>query len=138
MAIAKALADENRVRMLMALRWQELCLCQIIELFRLAPSTTSQHMSILRQAGLVEGRKSGRWMHYRLAGKETSDTIGRVLTWILETLADDPQVMRDAERLREILQGDSRSLCESPSPPIGAAPPNAPRGTARAKPRCER
>lgn len=56
MAIAKALADENRVRLLLALQKQELCVCQLIELIGLAPSTVSKHMSILRQARLVEAR----------------------------------------------------------------------------------
>ena len=68
MAIAKALADENRVRLLLALQKQELCVCQLIELIGLAPSTVSKHMSILRQARLVEARKEGRWVYYRPAG----------------------------------------------------------------------
>ena len=54
MNITKALADANRVRMLLALRGRELCVCQITELFGLAPSTMSKHLSILYQAGLVD------------------------------------------------------------------------------------
>ena len=67
--ITKALAEENRVRILLALEVEELCVCQIIELLELAPSTVSKHMSVLRQARLVDGRKEGRWMYYRLAKK---------------------------------------------------------------------
>jgi ArsR family transcriptional regulator len=51
MNITKALADENRVRTLLALRKGELCVCQTTEL-GLAPSTVSKHLSILYQAGL--------------------------------------------------------------------------------------
>ena len=69
MNITKALADENRVRALLALRHGELCVCRITELFGLAVSTVSKHLSILYQAGLVESRKEGRWMYYRLPGK---------------------------------------------------------------------
>ncbi len=50
MAITKALADENRIRILLALDGRELCVCQIIELLGLAPSTVSKHMSVLSQA----------------------------------------------------------------------------------------
>ena len=50
MAITKALADENRVRILLALRQGESCVCQIVELLGLATSTISKHMSILKQA----------------------------------------------------------------------------------------
>lgn len=117
MSITKALADENRVRMLLALRDRELCLCQIVELVVLAPSTASKHMSILRQARLVEGRKSGRWMYYRLAGKDAPEAAQQALAWVMESLASDPRVVRDAKRLQEILQLDAQSLCESQCPP---------------------
>ena len=66
MNITKALADENRVRILAALKNRELCVCQIIDLLQLAPSTVSKHLSILRQARLLAVRKTGRWAYYRL------------------------------------------------------------------------
>jgi DNA-binding transcriptional ArsR family regulator len=50
LSITKALSDENRVRILIALSHGELCVCQVIELMKLAPSTVSKHMSILKQA----------------------------------------------------------------------------------------
>ena len=56
LAITKALSDANRVRVLMGLTTGELCVCQIIEMLSLAPSTVSKHMSVLRQARLVESR----------------------------------------------------------------------------------
>lgn len=59
MSVIKALADENRARILLALGGRELCVCQIVELLGLAPSTVSKHMSILKQARLVDGRKQG-------------------------------------------------------------------------------
>ena len=51
--ITKALAEENRLRILIALENQDLCVCQLIELLKLAPSTVSKHVSILRQARLI-------------------------------------------------------------------------------------
>jgi ArsR family transcriptional regulator, arsenate/arsenite/antimonite-responsive transcriptional repressor len=112
MAISKALGDENRVRMLLALRKQELCLCQIVELVGLAPSTVSKHMSILRQSRLVEGRKAGRWQYYRLAGPNVSPTIRQAIEWVRKSLADDPRAVGDAERLERILQLDPQELCK--------------------------
>ena len=112
MAITKALADENRVRMLLCLRKRELCLCQIIELIGLAPSTVSKHMSILRQARLVEGRKQGRWQYYRLAGPNASPVVRRAIQWVRESLADDLQAVGDAERLEHVLQLDPQELCK--------------------------
>ena len=72
MRITKALADENRVRMLLMLKGGELCVCQITELFGLAPSTISKHLSILYQAGLAESRKDGRWIYFRLPDRRGS------------------------------------------------------------------
>jgi ArsR family transcriptional regulator len=110
MNITKALADENRVRMLLALREGELCVCQITELFGLAVSTTSKHLSILYQAGLVNARKSGRWMHYSLPGKTAEASIRDLLRWLQTATANDPQVASDAERLRKILTIDPAEL----------------------------
>ncbi len=66
LAITNAHADESRVRELLALRHGQLCVCQIVELPQLAASTVSKHLSILWQAGLVESRKTGRWVYYMI------------------------------------------------------------------------
>jgi ArsR family transcriptional regulator, arsenate/arsenite/antimonite-responsive transcriptional repressor len=113
LAISKALGDENRVRMLLGLREQELCLCQIVELVQLAPSTVSKHMSILRQARLVNGRKDGRWQYYRLADASDPPAVRQAIAWVQKSLADDPQIAADAKRLLRILKLDPQRLCES-------------------------
>jgi ArsR family transcriptional regulator, arsenate/arsenite/antimonite-responsive transcriptional repressor len=117
MAVTKALSDENRVRLLLALQKQELCLCQLIEFVKLAPSTVSKHMSILRAAHLVDARKDGRWMYYRLAGDKSSPIVQNVIEWVRESLADDPQIIGDAKRLQQILKMDVRKMCESQCSP---------------------
>jgi ArsR family transcriptional regulator, arsenate/arsenite/antimonite-responsive transcriptional repressor len=110
--ITKALADGNRLRVLMALAGGELCVCQIVELLQLAPSTVSKHMSILRQARLVEGRKDGRWMYYRLPDQEASKTVRETVTWVHRNLAESPQIAQDAEKLKRILAVDPEELCK--------------------------
>jgi DNA-binding transcriptional ArsR family regulator len=111
LAVTKALSDENRVRMLLCLRGRELCVCQIIELFRLAPSTVSKHMSILSQARLVDRRKEGRWTYYRQAGRDAPASVRAALRWVRQAGVDDPKVRRDAERLETILEIDPEILC---------------------------
>jgi DNA-binding transcriptional ArsR family regulator len=111
MAITKALADEQRVRVLLALRRGELCVCQIVELLGLATSTVSKHMSILKQARLVESRKDGRWMYYRLADDEAPKLVQQATTWVTKSLATDPQVVRDKKRLASICTSDPHELC---------------------------
>ncbi|MGE5610845.1 MAG: ArsR/SmtB family transcription factor [Bacillota bacterium] len=110
MAITNALADESRVRALMSLRHGELCVCQIVELLQLAPSTVSKHMSILRDASLVEGRKEGRWMYYILCDKPDSPA-GRAVAWVQSTLEADERIKADDKRLKAILKESKEDLC---------------------------
>jgi ArsR family transcriptional regulator, arsenate/arsenite/antimonite-responsive transcriptional repressor len=111
MAITKALADENRVRVLLALQGGELCVCQITELFGLAASTISKHLSILYQAGLVDSRKDGRWMYYSLAAKGASAPAREAVRWVARSLGEDPRTVEDAARLKKILAMDPVELC---------------------------
>ena len=111
-SVVKALADENRTRTLLALQGRELCVCQIIELLELAPSTVSKHMSILSQARLVDSRKKGRWVYYRLAEKDSTIAAAGALAWACESLAADPRVKEDASRLKTILKLRPETLCK--------------------------
>ncbi len=111
LAVTKALADENRVRMLMALRGGELCVCQLIALTELAPSTVSKHMSVLRGARLVESRKDGRWMNYRLAARGAPPAACSAIKWLGRCLEGDDRVSADDKRLGRILRLPRESLC---------------------------
>ena len=111
-AITKALADENRVRALGALRDQSLCVCQIVELLELAPSTVSKHLAILRQAGLVTSRKEGRWIYFALAESKNAPDVAPTLTWLFSRLDASPQYAADQKRLTQILKQDPVTLCQ--------------------------
>lgn len=112
MNITKALADENRIRTLLALRQGELCVCQITELFGLAPSTISRHLSILAQAGLVESRKDGRWIYYQLPAGEVPVEVREALNWVAQSLQNNPRVADDRKALKHILKQDPAELCK--------------------------
>ncbi|MGB5423455.1 MAG: metalloregulator ArsR/SmtB family transcription factor [Desulfobacterales bacterium] len=107
----KALADETRIRILGALQGRELCVCQLIELLGLAPSTVSKHLSILRNARLINSRKAGRWMYYRLSGEDAPGQITAALEWVFSSLVDSPRYTQDNLRLEEILKIDPEILC---------------------------
>jgi DNA-binding transcriptional ArsR family regulator len=113
MAITRALSDQNRVRTLMAMKDRELCVCQIIELLELAPSTVSKHMSILANARLVKGRQEGRWRYYRLAGVDAPDEVREAIAWTFKSLSKIPQIRQDSARIKEILKIDPEVLCRA-------------------------
>jgi ArsR family transcriptional regulator len=105
---AKALADGNRMRVVAALlRHDELCVCQIVEMLRLATATVSRHMSILQKARLVQSRKDGRWVYYRLA--EPFSQPLRI--WLLESLSDSQQIVADQVLLETILSCQPEDVC---------------------------
>ena len=64
--IFKALGDENRIRILKLLHGGEKCACKLLEELNIGQSTLSHHMKILCDAGIVTGRKEGKWMHYSI------------------------------------------------------------------------
>ena len=112
MNVTRAMSDETRVRMLMALRGGELCVCQIIELFGFAPSTISKHLSILHQAGLVESRKAERWVYYRLPETDIPKPVRLAMALATKSLETEPQIIKDAKKLKQILKTDPAILCK--------------------------
>lgn len=111
MAVTKALSDPSRVRMLLALRRGELCVCQITELFGLAPSTISKHLSILQRAGLILSRKTERWVYYRLPEKSAPVVVREALDWVKKSLAKSGEAAADARRLTKIAKMDLKEIC---------------------------
>lgn len=97
-SIAKALSEEKRLRILMALRNRELCSCQISEILALTDSTVSTHMGILKRAGLVESRKEGRWVYYRLP-HQASPEAAMALNWVHTSLINSTMVKKDEKKL---------------------------------------
>ena len=110
MTVTKALADGQRVRILMLLQRGELCVCQIVEVLHLATSTISKHLSILTAAGLIECRKDGRWAYYKLTDAE-GDADDAMRAWLKKALRRDPAVVKDRELLAKVKKKDLGVLC---------------------------
>jgi ArsR family transcriptional regulator len=106
----KALADETRLRILSLLGEGELCVCDLMDILDLPQSTVSRHLAYLRNADLVEDRRQGVWMYYRLAGQESP--LHRDLLALLQVrLANIPQAAADQAALRSHLAKKGRAAC---------------------------
>lgn len=112
MQITKALADVQRVRALMLLSEGELCVCQIIAVLDLAPSTVSKHLAILKSANLIECRKDSTWVFYRLPAKFADTEIRSALNWLRKSLMHDKQILKDRKVLNRVLKCDPTVLCQ--------------------------
>lgn len=73
--VFKAAADPCRLRILKLLKEGELCVCEIMTALSKPQSSTSHHLSILREAGLVKERRDGKWSYYRLADGAVNELI---------------------------------------------------------------
>jgi len=98
--VFKALGDVTRLRILGLLLTGEVCVCHIHESLRIPQPKASRHLAYLRRAGLVDTRKDGLWVHYRLAhaADPILATIQQAVTHALTHVA---AVQRDAERLQK-------------------------------------
>ena len=76
----KAFCDENRLQILELLRDGERCACKILDEMQITQPTLSHHMKILCDAGIVVGRKEGKWMHYSIS----EDGIGDAMRYLEE------------------------------------------------------
>lgn len=107
----KAAGDRTRTRILKLLEDGGLCVCQVQAVLRLAPSTVSKHLAILRTAGLVEDRRDGKWTEYALSREEANPYAAAVLEMLRGPLNRDPLVVADRKRLREIKAIPLVELC---------------------------
>jgi|SRR5215471_16134271 len=99
-ATFKALADVTRLRILGLLLTGEVCVCHIHESLRIPQPKASRHLAYLRKAGLVEARREGLWMHYRLAS--VPDPVLRsIAETVRHALMHLDAVGKDAERLQK-------------------------------------
>jgi ArsR family transcriptional regulator len=105
--IFKALSDKNRLRILKMLQKKSLCVCEITEILGLAASTVSNHLSILKEAGLIIDKKDKKWINYKINPNPGNPEIASVLMSLHLILEDDEVIKKDRELLlvvdREVL-----------------------------------
>jgi ArsR family transcriptional regulator, arsenate/arsenite/antimonite-responsive transcriptional repressor len=97
-AMLRALGDESRLRIVALLGQGELCVCHLHTALARSQPHVSRHLAVLRAAGLVEARRQGSWVHYRLAA-QIDPARRRVMRALLRALP--AEVLRgDVDRLR--------------------------------------
>lgn len=97
----KALADPTRLRLLNLMRFDEVCVCFFVELLKTSQPKISRHLAYLRRAGIVEARREGPWMHYRItepADPEAAEVLRSVMGW----LSNDREMQSEREHLEKV------------------------------------
>jgi len=101
----KAMGDENRFRILMLLLERPLCVCELLEVLDIKGGTLSAHLKILKNAGLINQEKDGRWIFYSIS---TQDNIN-----FLIDLKSEININMIIQRDREKIASISRGLCST-------------------------
>lgn len=100
--VMKALSDKNRIRILKMLEKKSLCVCEMTAVLGLAISTTSKHLSILKEANLIFEQKEGKWVNYHLNSATQNKYIKETLPLIKNWLNQDETVCRDLEKIDRV------------------------------------
>src|SRR5580700_4626660 len=93
-----ALADPTRLRLLNLMNGREVCVCDFVEILEQSQPKVSRHLAYLRNAGIVNARRDGKWMHYSIERPRHREAA-KVLDATLESLKADPAMQADLGRL---------------------------------------
>jgi ArsR family transcriptional regulator len=113
----QALGDTTRLRLLNLMGDQELCVCYFVEILDQPQPKISRHLAYLRRAGIVESRREGKWMHYRIMPPPDAGAA-KLLRKILAWLEEDPTMQSDRARLSKACCAPAKfvALLAAPKP----------------------
>ena len=119
-----ALADTTRLRLLNLIAGREVCVCYHVEVLRQSQPKISRHLAYLRKAGIVEARREGKWMHYRLSELRGAE-VAAILSSVLDALRHERPMQTDAAKLARACCTPQRLVLPAGAPrpaAISAAP----------------
>jgi ArsR family transcriptional regulator, arsenate/arsenite/antimonite-responsive transcriptional repressor len=93
-----ALADPTRLRLLNLMNGREVCVCYFVEILKQGQPKISRHLAYLRRVGIVEARREGKWMHYRIERRADS-RADSILGATLKSFETDRSMQADLARL---------------------------------------
>jgi ArsR family transcriptional regulator len=98
----KAVSEEIRLRILLLLSGRQACVCELMEVFAMAQSKLSHHLIALRNAGLIQDEKRGKWNFYRLDKTRLTRMNRELIGFISRSLPHDRTREQDKRKLRAV------------------------------------
>ena len=99
--VFKALSDRTRLRILALLGAGEVCVCHIHDTIGVPQPTASRHLAYLRRTGLVDARREGVWMHYRLSAS-LDPVVRRLVHTAVDALKHVPAATKDRKHYQKV------------------------------------
>jgi ArsR family transcriptional regulator len=111
----KALGDPTRLRILGLLETGEVCVCHLHGALGIPQPKASRHLAYLKRAGLVEARRDGLWMHYRLT-PAADEALAAIRAAATRSARTAPELARDRGRLERLTGCCAADRADSPVP----------------------
>ena len=102
--VIKALSDETRLRVMKLLEEREICVCELMQVLDMSQPRVSRHLSVLKNAGLVDDRREGKWVYYSLCKKTDNDEVKTILKATSKLANDNSVVRRDKVNLKKAVR----------------------------------
>jgi ArsR family transcriptional regulator len=110
-----AMADPTRLRLLNLMSGREVCVCYFVDALRQSQPKISRHLAYLRNAGLVDARREGKWMHYSIH-PPANDAVAAILEAALAALRNEPESKDDLLRLNRACCAPQALVVPEPAP----------------------
>jgi ArsR family transcriptional regulator len=110
-----ALADKTRLRLLNLMRGGEICVCFLVEVLNESQPKISRHLAYLRGARVVDARRDGKWMHYKISEPEDDFAAG-VLRNTLVWLESQEEMQKEYEKLAQICCSSNNTITITRAP----------------------
>ncbi len=106
MLVLKAVADKNRMRILKMLEHKNMCVCELAAVLDIKQPSASKHLSILKNAGLIQDARSGQWIEYSLCRARINQYAPVVQSAVKKWLNDDPVIESDRAKATTLCRLD--------------------------------
>ena len=100
--VLKAAGDKNRMRILKMLQHKKMCVCELAAVLEIKQPSVSKHLSILRDAGLIQDERNGQWMDYSLCKEKINRYAPDIQASIENWLKDDAIIKRDMKKTQKL------------------------------------
>lgn len=100
--IFSTLSDKTRLRILLLLLNNELCVCEIFAALDMSQPRVSRQLAILKQSKIIKDRREGKWIYYRIDENDYTRYLMSIIPHLPDWLKNDPEYNTDKAKLQKI------------------------------------
>jgi len=100
--VFKALADENRLRILKMLQHKKMCVCELAAALGITQPSVSRHLSLMKDAGLVIDERNGPWIDYGLCEEKINQYAPVIQSYLKGWINHDHKVKEDLKKIKHL------------------------------------